>query len=147
MNKLLSLVLTLSLIVLLPSISICALAPTNYDDVECINLMELGKTKDLIMLGQYNEKVCGCKKCTVDAVIYNWLGDYIDELARRFNELLKEPEANSLDNVLNRFGSTKKKRKAIEKCVKFQNLKSILKGILSYENNKFTNMLHIEISY
>lgn len=142
MNKLLSLTLTLSFIVLLPSISVCALAPTNYDNVECINLMELGKTKDLVMLGQCNEKVCGCKKCTVDAVMYNRLGDYIDELTRRFNELLKEPEVSSLDNILSKFGSTKKRRKIIEKCVKLQNIESILKGILSYENNSFTNVTH-----
>lgn len=134
MRKLLSLISILSFIFVSFNTPIYAWAPT-----ECINLRELGKTKDLIMLGQDGEKVCGCKKCTVDAVLYNRLGDYIDELKRRFNTLLKEPEPSFIDKILIKFGFTRKIRSDIERFVKLQNIVGILEGILNYRNDKFLN--------
>lgn len=134
MRKLLSLISILSFIIIAVSATTQAWAPT-----ECIDLRELGKTKDLIMLGQDGEKVCGCKKCTVDAVLYNRLGDYIDELKRRFNMLLEEPEPSFMDKILIKFGSTQKKRRDIERFVKLQNIESTLEGILNYRNGKFLN--------
>ncbi len=139
MRRLLSIISILSFIFVSFNVPIYAWAPTDFEDVKCIDLRELGKTKDLIMLGQEGEKVCGCKKCTVDAVLYNRLGDYIDELKRRFNMLLKEPETSFMDKILIKFGSTQKKRRDIERFVKLQNIESTLEGILNYRNDKFLN--------
>lgn len=139
MKRLLSIISILFVIFVSFDVQIYAWAPTDFEDVKCINLRELGKTKDLIMLGQDGENVCGCKKCTVDAVLYNRLGDYIDELKRRFDVLLKEPETSFMDKILIKLGSTRKMRRDIEHLVKLQNIESTLEGILNYKNGKFLN--------
>ncbi len=139
MRRLLSTISILWFIFVSFNATTCAWAPTDFEDVNCIDLRELGKTKDLIMLGQDGEKVCGCEKCTVDAVLYNRLGDYIDELNRRFDMFLKEPETSFIDKILIKFGSTRKMRRDIERFVKLQNIESTLEGILNYRNGKFSN--------
>lgn len=144
MKKLLSLVSILSFIIVF-GVTTQAWAPTDFENVNCIDLRELGKTKDLIMLGQDGEKVCGCKKCTVDAVLYNRLGDYIDELKRRFRMILKEPKPERpkatifMDKIF-KFGSTRELKKALEHFVKIKNIENILQGILDYENKEFINV-------
>lgn len=139
MKKLLSIILTLSFAILRTYAPVYAWAPTDYDDIECIDLRELGKTKDLIMLGKSGEKVCGCAMCTVDAVLYNRLEDYMDELKTRFDALLNVPEISSWDRILVKLGSTRERRKIIETWVKLLNLENILQEILNYENKKFTD--------
>lgn len=143
MRRLLSIILILFFIFVSFNATTCAWAPTDFEDVKCIDLRELGKTKDLIMLGQDGEKVCGSEKCTVDAVLYNRLRDYIDELKGRFATLLKEPKfkkpkTSFMDKIF-KFGSTQERRNAIEHLVKLQNIESTLEGILNYRNNKFLN--------
>lgn len=73
--------LFLSLLVTISSNSITSayILPTDIDD-KCTNVYKL-KSDDLIHLPTNTSKtVCGCKTCTVDALTYEKLEDYLNEL-------------------------------------------------------------------
>lgn len=57
----------------------CAWAPDDYDNPKCINLNKLNKKRVFYHEG----KICKCKTCSVDAVAYNELENYINKLNKR----------------------------------------------------------------
>ena len=58
-----------------------------------INTLEID---NLIVNITKENKVCGCKTCSIDAVMFNRLGDYLTDLENRFENLSKEE--NYLEN-------------------------------------------------
>ncbi len=135
MRKLLSLISILSFIIIAVSATTQAWTPTDFSDSICIDLKDFGKVKDLIRLGQGGKKICGCKKCTVDAFLYNRLEDYIDMLEIEFNEL-REPKISPLKGFLAIFGLPTKSETAFENEAKLNNLKIILEDISKEIENK-----------
>ena len=115
--------------------SIYAWAPTDVSDSNCIDVKDFGKAKDLIRLGQGGKKICGCKKCIVDALLYNRLGDYIDMLEMEFNEL-REAKISPLKGFLTILGLPTKSEIAFENEAKLNNLKIILEDISKEIENK-----------
>ncbi len=145
MKKLLSLALILQFFITY-SVTTKAWVPTDFKDAKCIDLRELGKTKDLIMLGQNGEKICGCKKCTVDAVLYNRLEYYIGMLETRFNELKKE-KVSQWSAFFPICDLKTKLEIEFENEIKLNNIKTILKDIKKeIENKNFLNASFLLVS-
>lgn len=70
-KKVLSTILSLSVIMSVCSLPANAWAPTAFRNPKCMDLSELGYGSDYISLPENGKKnVCGCKKCTVDAITY-----------------------------------------------------------------------------
>lgn len=51
--------------------------PTDIDN-KCTNVYKLKSNKLIHLPNEHGKKVCGCKTCTVDAITYNKLQDYLD---------------------------------------------------------------------
>ena len=152
MKKLLSLFSILSYIVVFSS-TVYAWVPTNFTDPKCLNVNALGKTENIIMLGRKGESICGCSKCTVDAVSYGKLYDYIGELKKRFDALVNQKvEINFIDRIKDFFdsGSLIKSKIYLENRVKINNIKCVLTDIVTdIENKKFlkSNFLLVSTNY
>lgn len=120
-KKLISITLSITIAVSSCSTNMYAFTPTDYDNPKCIDIRDLGVKTDYIAK---ENKVCGCKTCSIDAVMFNRLGDYLTDLENRFENLSKE------ENYL-------------ENNVKLKNIESILKDIFreikykSYKNMNF----------
>lgn len=120
-EKLISITLSIAIAVSSCSTNMYAFTPTDYDNPKCIDIRDLGAKTDYITK---ENKVCGCKTCSIDAVMFNRLGDYLTDLENRFENLSKE------ENYL-------------ENNVKLKNIESILKDIFreikykSYKNMNF----------
>lgn len=120
-KKLISITLSITIAVSSCSTNMYAFTPTDYDNPKCIDIRDLGVKTDYITK---ENKVCGCKTCSIDAVMFNRLGDYLTDLENRFENLSKE------ENYL-------------ENNVKLKNIESILKDIFreikykSYKNMNF----------
>ncbi len=120
-KKLISITLSITIAVSSCSTNMYAFTPTDYDNPKCIDIRDLGVKTDYITK---ENKVCGCKTCSFDAVMFNRLGDYLTDLENRFENLSKE------ENYL-------------ENNVKLKNIESILKDIFreikykSYKNMNF----------
>lgn len=120
-KKLISITLSITIAVSSCSTNMYAFTPTDYDNPKCIDIRDLGAKTDYITK---ENKVCGCKTCSIDAVMFNRLGDYLTDLENRFENLSKE------ENYL-------------ENNAKLKNIESILKDIFreikykSYKNMNF----------
>lgn len=66
-----------------------AFAPSDVSDPECIDIRELGITKSIISLpkDKNDRNICGCNTCKVDALTFDQLIPYIDELAQRVRSM------------------------------------------------------------
>lgn len=120
-KKLISITLSITIAVSSCSTSMYAFVPTDYDNPKCIDIRDLGVKTDYITK---ENKVCECKTCSFDAVMFNRLDDYLADLENRFENLSKE------ENYL-------------ENNAKLKNIESILKDIFreikykSYKNMNF----------
>ena len=110
-KKLISITLSITIAVSSCSTNMYAFTPTDYDNPKCIDIRDLGVKTDYIT-------------CSIDAVMFNRLVDYLTDLENRFENLSKE------ENYL-------------ENNVKLKNIESILKDIFreikykSYKNMNF----------
>ncbi len=120
-KKLISITLSITIAVSSCSTNMYAFVPTDYDNPKCIDIRDLGVKTDYITK---ENKLCECKTCSFDAVMFNRLDDYLADLENRFENLSKE------ENYL-------------ENNVKLKNIESILKDIFreikykSYKNMNF----------
>ena len=120
-EKLISITLSIAIAVSSCSTNMYAFTPTDYDNPKCIDIRDLGVKTDYITK---ENKVCECKTCSFDAVMFNRLDDYLADLENRFENLSKE------ENYL-------------ENNAKLKNIESILKDIFreikykSYKNMNF----------
>ena len=120
-KKLISITLSITIAVSSCSTNMYAFTPTDYDNPKCIDIRDLGVKTDYITK---EHKVCECKTCSFDAVMFNRLDDYLADLENRFENLSKE------ENYL-------------ENNAKLKNIESILKDIFreikykSYKNMNF----------
>lgn len=96
MKKFISIILSLIITVNTCNITSFADIPYDYTDPQCIDIRRLGIETDFI---SKDSKVCGCKKCTLDAVTFNKLEDYVDELKKRF-EVLTTLDETYLENEI-----------------------------------------------
>ena len=127
-KKLISITLSITITVSSCSTSMYAFTPTDYDNPKCIDIRDLGVKTDYITK---ENKVCGCKTCSIDAVMFNRLGDYLTDLENRFENLSKEE--NYLENK-----------------VKLKNIKYILEDIskaIEYKRYKNKNFVLASSSY
>ena len=125
MNKIVKKIIAASLCAatIAPHSSITAKAwtPTDYEDYKCIDLRGLNEKRNISLPEKIGQKVCGCKTCTVDAVAYEKIGDYISKLENEFKILAKEEDS-------------------LECRVKMGNLKSVLSSISrQIEDRDFIN--------
>ena len=104
MKKLISTGLSVAMAMSVCSTKTYAWAPTDFDDPKCIDVRKLGVDTDYIT----KNKVCGCKTCSVDAVMYNRLDDYLTDLENRIESISKEEnyietitKLNNIDLILN----------------------------------------------
>lgn len=104
MKKLVSIGLTITIAVSSCSTSIYAFLPTDFHDPKCIDARKLGLKTDYITK---KNKVCGCKTCSIDAVMYNRLDDYLTDLESQFESLSKaenyignEVKRRNIENIL-----------------------------------------------
>ena len=128
MKKLVSIGLTIVMAVSSCSTNMYAFTPTDYDNPKCIDIRDLGVKTDYIAK---ENKVCGCKTCSIDAVMFNRLGDYLTDLENRFENLSKEE--NYLENK-----------------VKLKNIKYILEDIskaIEYKRYKNRNFILASSNY
>lgn len=154
MRKLLSLFSFLSFIIGVYSLATYAdWGSTEFINSKCINITALEKAEGIITLGQKGEVVCGRHKCTVDAVQYGSLDNYIDELGKRFQFLVNQKiEIGFIDKIKHILDSDSliKLRIRLEKNVKLNNIKLVLNDIVKdIENKKFinANFLLVSTSY
>ena len=127
-KKLISITLSITIAVSSCSTNMYAFTPTDYDNPKCIDIRDLGVKTDYITK---ENKVCGCKTCSIDAVMFNRLGDYLTDLENRFENLSKEE--NYLENK-----------------VKLKNIKYILEDIskaIEYKRYKNKNFVLASSSY
>ena len=96
MKKLVSTGLSVAIAISVCNTKTYAWEPTDFTDPKCIDVRKLGVNTDYIT----KNKVCGCKTCSVDAVIYNRLGDYLTDLENRFDSISKEE--NYIENKVKR---------------------------------------------
>ena len=61
-----------------------AWAPTDFNDPKCIDLNGLGQKIDYISKGN---PVCNCKTCTVDAMTYDRIENYVSKLNSQLNSI------------------------------------------------------------
>ena len=66
------------------SATIYAWAPTDFDNPKCIDIRKLGKSTDYISI---QEKVCKCKKCSIDAFTYGALKQYVEDQKKHIENL------------------------------------------------------------
>ncbi len=128
MKKLISIALSIAMVMSVCSASIYAFAPTDFHNPKCIDVRKLGVDTDYITR---KNKVCGCKTCSVDAVMYNKLDDYLTDLENLFESILKE-------------------KNYIENAVKRMNIEDILTSIsndIKVENYKNRNFLLVSTNY
>lgn len=100
-KKLISVNLVFALIVGMFNLRISAMAPTDYDDLNCINLSRLGVTKEFITYNGTQKAVCGCSTCNVDAMTYGKIETYIRSLKRLLFPISEIAKANNQDKVNN----------------------------------------------
>lgn len=127
-EKLISITLSITIAVSSCSTSMHAFTPTDYDNPKCIDIRDLGAKTDYITK---ENKVCECKTCSIDAVMFNRLDDYLADLENRFENLSKE------ENYL-------------ENNAKLKNIESILKDIfreIKYKRYKNKNFVLASSSY
>ena len=127
-KKLISITLSITITVSSCSTSMHAFTPTDYDNPKCIDIRDLGVKTDYITK---ENKVCECKTCSFDAVMFNRLDDYLADLENRFENLSKEE--NYLENK-----------------VKLKNIKYILEDIskaIEYKRYKNKNFVLASSSY
>lgn len=127
-KKLISITLSITIAVSSCSTNMYAFTPTDYDNPKCIDIRDLGVKTDYIAK---ENKVCGCKTCSIDAVMFNRLGDYLTDLENRFENLSKEE--NYLENK-----------------VKLKNIKYILEDIskaIEYKRYKNKNFILASSNY
>ena len=96
MKKLVSTGLSVAIAISVCNTKTYAWEPTDFTDPKCIDVRKLGVNTDYIT----KNKVCGCKTCSVDAVMYNRLGDYLTDLENRFDSISKEE--NYIENKVKR---------------------------------------------
>lgn len=81
-KKLLSISLSLFFIINIHNTH--AWTPTDFNDPKCINLKGLGQKIDYISKG---EPVCNCKTCTIDAMTYDKIENYVSKLNTQLNSI------------------------------------------------------------
>ena len=119
----------LSVATVLPNTSMVssAWAPTHIK-AKCMGLSDLNEKGHISLPEKEGQEVCGCKTCTVDAVTYNKIGDYISILENEFD--VQSKEADSLENR-----------------VKIDNIELILSSISSQiEDRVFANRNFLLVS-
>lgn len=98
-KKLISVNLVLTLIIMeMFSLKTNAIAPTNYRNPECINLTGLGVEQDQITYG-LEGPICGCKTCTVNAMLYDRIENYVQDTKDQLWYINEIAEANNQDKV------------------------------------------------
>lgn len=133
MKKLLSINLSLALMISLFNLKTNALVPTNFEDLSCINLSNLGVGVDFISYNGTRNAVCGCKTCNVDAMLYGKIGGYIKSLKQLIFPISKIAKANNQDKV----DSEVKKLTALNLAYIAPPLFALLKPINPYVKTAF----------
>lgn len=109
------------------NLPVCAWAPTDFNNHNCIDLRDLGTITDNVT----KKNVCRCKTCVVCALMYNKLEDYLIELENQFNNILK-------------------KENYLENKVKLDNIELVLDSIsraIDRKDYKNSNFLLISTNY
>lgn len=73
-KKILSIGLSLAIAISVCNLPASAWVPTDFDDPKCIDIRKLGNGNKYIAKP---EKVCRCKKCSIDAFTYSYLEQYV----------------------------------------------------------------------
>lgn len=87
MKKIISIVLSLSMVISICSLPANAWVPTDYDDPRCIDIRKLNQKRYI----SKNKNVCHCKKCGFDALTYDKLEDYLKYVEQYSDDLAKLP--------------------------------------------------------
>lgn len=98
-KRLLATNLILALIINSFNLKTNALIPTDYEDPNCINLTSLGVGRDFITYNGSQKAICGCRTCTVDAMLYGKIEEYVKALKRLLRPLSEITQSNNQDKV------------------------------------------------
>lgn len=91
--------LILALIISSFNLKTKALIPTDYEDPNCINLSNLGVGVDFISYNGTQKAICGCRTCTVDAIVYGKIEEYVKTFKRLLRPISEITQSNNQDKV------------------------------------------------
>lgn len=98
-KRLLATNLILALIISSFNLKTKALIPTDYEDPNCINLTSLGVGRDVITYNGTQKAICGCSTCTVDAMVYGKIEEYVKTFKRLLRPISEITQSNNQDKV------------------------------------------------
>lgn len=88
MKKIVATTLSLSIVVSALSLTSYAWAPTDFENSKCIDVSDLNEKRYISRYG----KICGCTDCGFDALTYEKFEDYLNDVERNSNELIKSQQ-------------------------------------------------------